>query len=55
MTDKIWNEMIAAAEGRPWGEKNIRLCGGGCAVSAAILSASGKIYTGVCIDTACTL
>ncbi len=25
------------------------------AVSAAILSASGKIYTGVCVDTACTL
>ena len=24
-------------------------------VSAAILSASGKIYTGVCVDTACTL
>ena len=25
------------------------------AVSAAVMSASGKIYTGVCIDTACTL
>lgn len=24
-------------------------------VAAAVLSASGKIYTGVCVDTACTL
>lgn len=24
-------------------------------VAAAVLSESGKIYTGVCVDTACTL
>lgn len=52
--DKIWTEMVEAA-------KNVRnerriseyvTCG---EVSAAILSRSGKIYTGVCIDTCSTL
>ena len=30
-----------------------RLAAGG--VAAAILSASGRVYTGVCVDTCCTL
>ena len=52
--DKIWTEMYKAAIA----VKNKRkiseyvTCGG---VSAAILSKSGKIYTGVCIDTSSTL
>ena len=52
--DKIWIEMYKAAKDRL---NEIRLsdyvtCG---EVSAAILSKSGKIYTGVCIDTCSTL
>lgn len=52
--DKIWTEMYAAAKavlnGREISE--YVTCG---EVSAAILSKSGKIYTGVCIDTCSTL
>ena len=52
--DKIWNEMYEAAKkvlnGRRISE--YVTCG---EVSAAILSGSGKIYTGVCIDTCSTL
>ncbi len=54
MKDTTWNEMIAAAEAVR-GERKISdyVAAGG--VSAAILSGSGKIYVGVCVDTACTL
>ncbi len=54
MKDTVWNEMIAAAEAVRGARKiSDHVEAGG--VSAAILSGSGKIYTGVCIDTACTL
>ena len=52
--DKIWNEMYEAAKAVQ-NERRISeyvSCG---EVSAAILSKSGKIYTGVCIDTCSTL
>ena len=52
--DKIWAEMHAAAKA-VHNERTISeyvTCG---SVSAAILSKSGKIYTGVCIDTCSTL
>ena len=52
--DQVWKDMYAAAEA-VMGEKVISdyVTAGG--VSAAVLSTSGKIYTGVCIDTSCTL
>ena len=48
--DKIWLEMIEAAKAvfNPRTINDYVSCGG---VSAAVLSKSGKIYTGVCIDT----
>ena len=52
--EKIWTEMYEAAEA----VLNARrvseyvTCG---EVSAAVLSKSGKIYTGICIDTCSTL
>lgn len=52
--EKIWNEMYEAAN-LVLNERRISeyvSCG---EVSAAILSKSGKIYTGVCIDTCSTL
>ncbi len=52
--DKIWTEMYNAAKA-VWNERRISeyvTCG---EVSAAVLSKSGKIYTGVCIDTCSTL
>ncbi len=52
--EKIWNEMYSAAK-KILNERRISeyvTCG---EVSAAILSKSGKIYTGVCIDTCSTL
>lgn len=52
--DKIWKEMYEAAKA-VMNERRISeyvTCG---EVSAAILSDSGKIYTGVCIDTCSTL
>lgn len=52
--EKIWNEMYKAAK-LVLNERRISeyvSCG---EVSAAILSKSGKIYTGVCIDTCSTL
>ncbi len=52
--DKLWTTLYEAAKGvlnprqiSPWME-----AGG---VGAAVESASGKIYMGVCVDTACTL
>ena len=52
--DKIWDKMYEAAKA-VLNERRISeyvTCG---EVSAAILSRSGKIYTGVCIDTCSTL
>lgn len=52
--DKIWTEMYNAAKAVR-GERRISeyiTCG---EVAAAVLSKSGKIYTGVCIDTCSTL
>lgn len=50
----IWNELYEAAR-RVQNERKISdyIDAGG--VAAAILSSSGKIYTGVCIDTCSTL
>ena len=52
--DKIWTEMLEAAKA-VLNERRISeyvTCG---EVAAAILSKSGKIYTGICIDTCSTL
>ena len=52
--DKIWTEMLDAAKA-VLNERRISeyiTCG---EVAAAILSKSGKFYTGVCIDTCSTL
>lgn len=52
--DKIWNEMYEAAK-EVFNARRISdyvTCG---EVSAAVLSKSGRIYTGVCIDTCSTL
>ena len=52
--DKIWSEMYEKAKSVQ-NERNISgyISAGG--VAAAVLSDSGKIYTGVCIDTCSTL
>ena len=52
--EKIWTEMYDAAKAVLNGRKisEYLSCG---EVAAAICSKSGKIYTGVCVDTACTL
>ena len=52
--DKIWNELHEAAMSviNPREVSRMMEAGG---VAAAIESASGKIYVGVCVDTACTL
>ena len=52
--DKIWNEMLDAAKAVFNARKisDYVTCG---EVSAAVLSKSRKIYTGVCIDTCSTL
>ena len=52
--DKIWNDMLTAAQAVRNGRKISAYVEAG-GVSAAVLSASGKIYTGVCIDTCSTL
>ena len=52
--ETIWKELYDAAKAVQQ-ERRISeyvTCG---EVAAAILSKSGKIYTGVCVDTACTL
>ncbi len=54
MIDKIWNEMIKSARAVRDARKISDYVEAG-EVSAAILSGSGKIYVGVCVDTACTL
>ena len=52
--EKIWEEMFEAAKAvlQPRSVSQYVDCGG---VAAAVLSKSGNIYTGVCVDTACTL
>ncbi len=52
--DKIWEEMYSLAKAvlKARTVSKYVSCG---EVSAAISSKSGKIYTGVCVDTACTL
>ena len=52
--DRIWEEMYAAAKAvlKPRRISEYVTAG---EVSAAVLSKSGKIYTGVCIDTCSTL
>ena len=52
--DSIWNELLSAARAVQ-NERKISdyVYAGG--VAAAILSESGRIYTGVCVDTCCTL
>ena len=52
--DRIWEEMYAAAKAvlKPRTISEYVTAG---EVSAAVLSKSGKIYTGVCIDTCSTL
>ena len=52
--DAIWNEMYDAAKAVQNGRKISDYVDAG-GVSAAILSVTGRIYTGVCVDTACTL
>ncbi len=54
MLDDTWKKMITAAQNVRNARKISDYVEAG-AVSAAILSDSGRIYTGVCIDTACTL
>lgn len=52
--DKIWNKLYESAKAVK-NERNISdyIEAGG--VAAAILSSTGKIYTGVCVDTCSTL
>lgn len=52
--DKIWNKMYEAAKAVQC-ERRISEYVTAGEVSAAVLSKSGKIYTGVCIDTCSTL
>lgn len=52
--DKIWETLYLSAKNVQNGRKISDYIEAG-EVSAAILSSSGKIYTGVCIDTCCTL
>lgn len=52
--EKIWEEMYAAAKAVLAPRRISEYVTAG-EVSAAVLSKSGKIYTGVCIDTCSTL
>lgn len=52
--DGIWNEMYKAAKNVQNGRKISNYIDAG-GVAAAVLSSSGKIYTGVCVDTCSTL
>ena len=54
MMELIWKEMYEAAKKVQFERKISEYVTAG-EVSAAILSGSGKIYTGVCIDTCSTL
>lgn len=52
--ENIWKEMLEAARSAQGYRKISDYVDAG-GVAAAVLSVSGKIYTGVCIDTCCTL
>lgn len=52
--DKIWEKLYNAARAVQNDRQVSRFIEAGC-VAAAVLSDSGKIYTGVCVDTASTL
>lgn len=52
--DAIWEVMLEAAKAVQNDRKVSDYVEAGC-VAAAIRSASGRIYTGVCVDTASTL
>ena len=52
--EQIWVEMFQAAKAVQNGRKISDYVDAG-GVTAAILSSSGKIYTGVCVDTCSTL
>ena len=52
--EAIWKEMYEAAK-RVQNDRRISKYVDAGGVAAAILSASGKIYTGVCVDTCSTL
>lgn len=52
--DKIWDEMYKAALKVQNDRKISKYIDAG-GVAAAVLSGSGKIYTGVCVDSCCTL
>ena len=52
--DATWKEMYEAARSVRNGRAISDYVEAG-GVAAAILSESGRIYTGVCVDTACTL
>lgn len=52
--EKIWEELYKAAKAVQNGRKISDYVEAG-GVAAAILSASGKMYTGVCVDTCSTL
>ncbi len=54
MIDAIWKEMYDAAKAVQNGRAVSQYVEAG-GVAAAILSGTGKIYTGVCVDTSCTL
>ena len=52
--DKIWNELYNEAK-KVLNPRKISTWMEAGGVAAAILAESGKIYTGVCIDGACSL
>ena len=52
--EQIWKEMLQAARAVQNGRKISDFVDAG-GVATAILSSSGKIYTGVCVDTCSTL
>ena len=52
--DRIWTELCEAAKSVLAPREISRYVEAG-GVAAAIEAGSGKIYTGVCVDTACTL
>lgn len=54
MLDQKWEAMYKAAE-QVQNDREITDCFEAGAVGAAVLSKSGKIYTGISVDTACSL
>ena len=52
--EAIWNEMYEAARSVQHPRRVSEYVDAG-GVAAAVLSESGRIYTGVCVDTCCTL